>query len=165
MSRIEPHWEVLPAAQRDIWPHLAPSVDLGLVLYGGTAIALRLGHRTSIDFDFFTEQPLDREVLAHSFAFLGRSEVIQDRPNTFSVLAPAGNGRVKISFFGEIATGRARQLRTQHPMELSKWLPCSICWLRNSRSFNNGSKQRITSIWLRFLKPEYLWNRVLPPHR
>jgi hypothetical protein len=107
MSRIEPHWEVLPAAQRDLWPHLAPTVDLGLVLYGGTAIALRLGHRTSIDFDFFTEKPLDREAIARSFAFLSRSEVIQDRPQTFSVLAPAGSGRVKISFFGKIATGRA----------------------------------------------------------
>ena len=63
MSRFEPHWEVLPAAQREFWPLLAGSVDLGLVLYGGTAVALRLGHRHSIDFDFFTEKPLDREQL------------------------------------------------------------------------------------------------------
>lgn len=32
---------------------------LGFALYGGTAIALRLGHRTSVDFDFFNDRPLD----------------------------------------------------------------------------------------------------------
>jgi hypothetical protein len=107
MSRFEPHWEVLPAEQKEIWPFLAPSVDLGLVLYGGTAAALRLGHRISIDFDFFTERPLNREELRRNFAFIPRSKVIQDRQDTLTVLAPARNGSVKISFFGEIGIGRA----------------------------------------------------------
>jgi hypothetical protein len=107
MSVFEPHWEALPLAQQEIWPHLAATVDLGFVLYGGTAVALRLGHRTSIDFDFFTEKQLDREELRRSFGFLGRSTVIQDRPDTFSVLAPAGGGIAKVSFFGEIGIGRA----------------------------------------------------------
>jgi hypothetical protein len=107
MSRFEPHWEVLPAAQREIWPLLAASVDLGLVLYGGTAVALRLGHRSSVDFDFFTEKPLNRQELRRQFKFLGRSEVIQDRQDTLSVLAPVREGSVKVSFFGEIEIGRA----------------------------------------------------------
>jgi hypothetical protein len=106
MNRFEPHWEVLPAPQREIWPQLAASVNLGLVLYGGTAVALRLGHRTSVDFDFFTEQPLNREELNKHFQFLGRSEVIQDRPDTLTVLAPIGNTGVKISYFGAIGIGR-----------------------------------------------------------
>jgi hypothetical protein len=80
---------------------------LGLVLYGGTAVALRLGHRSSIDFDFFTERPLNREALANAFAFIARSEVIQDRPDTLTVLAPVGQDRVRVSFFGGIAMGRA----------------------------------------------------------
>jgi hypothetical protein len=107
MSRFEPHWEVLPAAQREFWPLLAGSVDLGLVLYGGTAVALRLGHRHSIDFDFFTEKPLDREQLGRAFAFLRNAEVIQDRPDTLSVLAPTREGSVKVSFFGRVDIGRA----------------------------------------------------------
>ncbi len=107
MSAFEPHWEALAAAQREIWPHLAASVDLGLVLYGGTAVALRLGHRSSVDFDFFTESRLDREELGRNFAFLGRSKVLQDRGDTLSVLAPAREISVKISFFGEIGIGRA----------------------------------------------------------
>lgn len=107
MTTFQPHWQVLPPAQRDIWPRLAASSRLGLVLYGGTAAALRLGHRTSIDFDFFTEQPLNREELSRGFDFLGNSTVIQDRPDTLTVLAPAGTGSVKVSFFAEIEMGRA----------------------------------------------------------
>lgn len=107
MSRFQPHWEVLPAEQQEIWPLLAPGVELGLVLYGGTAAALRLGHRKSIDFDFFTEKPLNRDELRRNFAFLNRSKVIQDRQNTLTVLAPARDSSVKISFFGEIGIGRA----------------------------------------------------------
>jgi hypothetical protein len=106
MSSFEPHWEVLPAAQREIWPLLAASVDLGLVLYGGTAAAMRLGHRTSIDFDFFTERRIDREELGRGFDFLGRSKVIQDQEDTLTVLAPVGEASVKLSFFGEIGIGR-----------------------------------------------------------
>jgi Nucleotidyl transferase AbiEii toxin, Type IV TA system len=106
MMRFEPHLEVLPPAQQEIWSLLAGSVELGFVLYGGTAVALRLGHRSSIDFDFFNERPLVREELRKTFQFLGRSEVIQDRPDTFSVLTPATKGSVKISFFGGIGIGR-----------------------------------------------------------
>ncbi|WP_373321508.1 nucleotidyl transferase AbiEii/AbiGii toxin family protein [Rivihabitans pingtungensis] len=40
---------------------LAQASKLGFVLYGGTAIALRLGHRESVDFDFFSDRPLDRD--------------------------------------------------------------------------------------------------------
>lgn len=51
--------EILPEAQQKLWPYLA-DVPKDFVLYGGTAIALRYGHRQSIDFDFFTSnQQLD----------------------------------------------------------------------------------------------------------
>ena len=59
MRSFEPHMEILPKAQRALWGLLAPCVDLGFVLYGGTAIALQLGHRSSVDFDFFSHFPLD----------------------------------------------------------------------------------------------------------
>jgi hypothetical protein len=38
---------------------LGPARSLGFVLYGGAAIALRLGHRQSVDFDFFSSRPLN----------------------------------------------------------------------------------------------------------
>ncbi len=107
MSVFGPHWEVLPPAQQELWPALKAGTGLGLVLYGGTAVALRLGHRSSIDFDFFTDKLLDRNSLYRRFSFLEQSQVIQDRPDTLSVLAPATAAHVKVSFFGDIDIGRA----------------------------------------------------------
>jgi hypothetical protein len=107
MSAFEPHWEVLPESQRALWPQLKASAELGLVLYGGTAAALRLGHRISVDFDFFTEGTLNRAELQDRFAFLRQSTVVQDRPDTLTVLARAAEDSVKVSFFGGIDMGRA----------------------------------------------------------
>lgn len=100
---------VLPAAQRRIWPNLAPTTRLGFVLYGGTAIALRLGHRTSIDFDFFTEQPLDHAAVRTSHTFFDQVTVLQEGPDTLTVLVHDSvepNSHVKVSFFGGIDIGR-----------------------------------------------------------
>ena len=43
----------LPAAQRRLWNELG-NVPPEFVLCGGTALALLLGHRRSIDYDFFS---------------------------------------------------------------------------------------------------------------
>ena len=60
---FKPGMLVLPTAQRYLWAELSQAAKLGFVLYGGTAVALRLGHRTSVDFDFFSDGSLNREVL------------------------------------------------------------------------------------------------------
>lgn len=109
MRTFTPHLEILPPEQRRLWPDLAPTAGLGLVLYGGTAIALRLGHRQSVDFDFFTEAPLDREALRTVLPFVGRSVVVQDRPDAWTMLVPVEGGvrpQVKVSFFGGLTFGR-----------------------------------------------------------
>ena len=69
------------------------------VLYGGTAIALQLGHRQSVDFDFFSNRPLDPTKLVPAIPFLAAATVTQREPNTFSCLVDRG-GPVKLSFFG-----------------------------------------------------------------
>jgi hypothetical protein len=105
---------VLPPEQKQLWPALRPSAHLGFVLYGGTAIALQLGHRSSVDFDFFTDQPMDRGRIYSAFPFLNASTLLQDQPNTLSFLAPSTPGqqnRVKVSFFGGIAHGRVGEPR------------------------------------------------------
>ena len=104
-----PRMDVLPPAQQRLWPELRHATDLGFTLYGGTAIALRLGHRDSVDFDFFSEKPLDREAIKAAFPFVARSTTLQDQDNTWVVLVPCGNSErehVKVSFFGTIAFGR-----------------------------------------------------------
>lgn len=53
---IRPRIDILPEAQKILWPMLK-EVPKDFVLYGGTAVALRYGHRKSVDFDFFSSLP------------------------------------------------------------------------------------------------------------
>ncbi|MCL2658145.1 MAG: nucleotidyl transferase AbiEii/AbiGii toxin family protein [Betaproteobacteria bacterium] len=107
--KFKPRVDILPPAQKRLWPELSNAPNLGFTLYGGTAIALRLGHRDSVDFDFFSEKPLDREAIKAAFPFMEQSTTLQDRDNTWVVLVPYGDAErehVKVSFFGTIAFGR-----------------------------------------------------------
>ena len=105
MTSFKPHLEVLPQAQKDIWPTLGWTTANRFVLYGGTAIALRCGHRASIDFDFFTDEPLNQsgilqELQKARIAF----HVVQDENNSLTVVTEPGD--VRLSFFGGLGMGR-----------------------------------------------------------
>jgi hypothetical protein len=108
VSSFRPRLEILPAEQRQLWPSLAELAENRFVLYGGTAIALRFGHRVSVDFDFFSHRPLDRAALVRSIPWLATAEVLQDQPDTLTVLTiPAGGqAPVKVSLFGGLRIGR-----------------------------------------------------------
>jgi hypothetical protein len=103
---LEPRLDILPVAQKEIWASLATVPQLNFVLYGGTAIALHLGHRESLDFDFFRSEPLDKDEIRTKFRFVRGAAVLQDAPNTLVVLAKVPAGSVKVSFFGGIGFGR-----------------------------------------------------------
>lgn len=98
------HQDILPEAQRRLWPYLASFQDR-FVLYGGTAVALRLGHRYSVDFDFFSAEPLNIDALFQEHDFLRDSDVLQQEPDTLTVSVDAG-APVKVSLFGGITFGR-----------------------------------------------------------
>jgi hypothetical protein len=68
--------------------------SIGFVLYGGTAIALRLGHRASIDFDFFSDKPLDRRALSAAVPLVSTAKLLQETPGYFSFFAALKMGRV-----------------------------------------------------------------------
>jgi hypothetical protein len=101
---MRPRLDSLPAEQRHLWPELS-QIPEHFVLYGGTAVALRLGGRQSVDFDFFTNQPVSADVLSRSLAFLDGAELIQSELNTASFTVDRG-GAIKISFFGGLTIGR-----------------------------------------------------------
>ena len=103
---LEARTDILPAAQQEIWPLLAAAPRLSFVLYGGTAVALQLGHRTSIDFDFFNAAPLDKVGIESSFPFMAAASTLQEDRNTLVVGATMPSGTVKVSFFGRISIGR-----------------------------------------------------------
>jgi hypothetical protein len=53
---VFPRLDILPPAQRQLWPELAKVSDEAFVLYGGTAVALYLGHSESVDLIFLAAQ-------------------------------------------------------------------------------------------------------------
>jgi hypothetical protein len=105
-ARFRPKTEVLPKPQQEAWPLLAPASGLSFVLYGGTAVALHLGHRQSSDFDFFRSAPLDKKELAASFPFMPDAQTMQEDDNTMVVIVPMASGQVRVSFFGGLNIGR-----------------------------------------------------------
>src|SRR3954462_1440813 len=111
---FDPRIGILPPAQKEIWPQLVAAPDLSFVLYGGTAVALHLGHRISIDFDFFNAEPLDKARIETNFQFVRNARTIQEDENTLVMDVPMPSGSVKLSFFGGLALGRINDpLRTK----------------------------------------------------
>lgn len=104
-GRFEPKTNILPPAQQEIWPLLAPAPRLFFVLYGGTAVALHLGHRVSIDFDFFRNERLQKQEIDTSFPFMRDARTLQEDENTLVLSVPMPSGAVKVSFFGNIDIG------------------------------------------------------------
>ncbi len=105
MSSFKPHLEVLPVAQKETWPTLGWTIANRFVLYGGTGIALRCGHRASIDFDFFTDQQLNQSTILQELRKSGMAfHVVQDEKNSLTVVTEPGN--VRLSFFGALGMGR-----------------------------------------------------------
>ena len=82
------------------------------MLYGGIAIALRCGHRVSVDFAFFSARPLDRAALRRLLPWLDNTTTLQDQPGTLTVLSAGdaeGQDGVKLSWFGGLSIGRVAQ--------------------------------------------------------
>ncbi|EFI36330.1 conserved hypothetical protein [Desulfonatronospira thiodismutans ASO3-1] len=106
MYIFKPDLNILPPAQRNVWNRLGV-IPKNFVLYGGTAIALHLGHRSSVDFDFFSHDSFESDRLCHMVSSLGTYEVLQAQEDTLTIVL-TDNDPVKISFFGGIKTGRVK---------------------------------------------------------
>jgi hypothetical protein len=101
---FKPRLDVLPAAQKNLRPELAQTPS-HFTLYGGTAIALRLGHRQSVDFDFFSPRTFEPRSLLETIPYLKSSEARQTAPNTLTVTAQR-SGPIQLQFFGNFNRGQ-----------------------------------------------------------
>lgn len=71
MSTVfEPRLDILAESQLRLWPEL-DAVPTHFVLYGGTGLALQIGHRFSEDFDFFSSFGFDRLGCNRACLFFG----------------------------------------------------------------------------------------------
>lgn len=101
---FQPRLDILAGAQRRLWDELGATPS-GFVLYGGTAIALRLGHRQSEDFDFFSNEPFAPTELRKRIVYLKGAENEHLAANTLWCRVSRGE-TVRISFSGDLEMNR-----------------------------------------------------------
>jgi hypothetical protein len=113
LSFRQPHWEALTTKTRDAF-HLLSDLEMVSRFYlaGGTGLALHLGHRFSVDLDFFCDRSdavnsEERSILRQAFADPTLA-IIHDKDSTF-VATWQGVG---ISFFRLNLYPLARQALT-----------------------------------------------------
>lgn len=91
-------YDILDEERVNILPRLSFLKDR-FYLAGGTGLALQLGHRDSVDFDFFTKQSLDTfnlyKGLLQVFGQENVSKTLEEK-DTLNVIL---NGNIKLSFF------------------------------------------------------------------
>jgi hypothetical protein len=99
LEMFAPNLSILPESQRQLWAEF--------VLYGGTALALRLGHRQSEAFDFFSNVSFQAHSLRDRLPYLKHAEMTQFQDNTLTAVVDR-NGPVKLSFFGSLGIKRVQ---------------------------------------------------------
>lgn len=105
---FEPRLDILPESQRRLWPEL-DAVPSDFVLYGGTGLALQLGHRASEDFDFFSSSGFDPDRLRARLPFFRDLDPadpdtwVHRKRDNLEAFVNRG-GVVKIAFFGGLDT-------------------------------------------------------------
>jgi len=104
MEILKPRLNILPAPQLRLWGELL-DIPEEFTLYDATALALHLGHRESVDFDFFGREHFDVDALADRVPFLADARTIQRAANALTVLVDRA-GPIQVSFFGMPKIGR-----------------------------------------------------------
>jgi len=89
------HYETIEQSTLDLLKRIQSISELsGLRLVGGTALALILGHRKSIDLDFFGRIEESSEELAYYMSQLGETEILKASKNINTFLVD----NVKVDF-------------------------------------------------------------------
>jgi hypothetical protein len=103
-NAFAPRLDILPAAQRRLWPELAQTPS-NFTLYGGTGIALRLAHRSSVDFDFLSSKSFAPNSLLKDLPYLKGAVVRQSSTNNLTVTVDRA-GPIQLSFFDHLDLGQ-----------------------------------------------------------
>jgi len=103
-ATFEPRLDILPESQLRLWQEL-DAVPSDFVLYGGTGLALQLGHRASEDFDFFSSSDFEPDRLRSRLPFFRDLDPtdpdlwVHHKRDNLEAFVNRG-GLVKVAFFG-----------------------------------------------------------------
>ncbi len=91
------HFDILPEGQFQLFEELSSQAFISdFYLAGGTCLALQVGHRRSLDFDFFIPADFETSLIINNLTQMGNYQRDNEEKNTIN---GSLNG-VKISFFG-----------------------------------------------------------------
>jgi len=90
---------ILDSKRLAVLPLIAVSAQ-DFYLAGGTALALHLGHRDSIDFDFFRAESFSTEKLWEKLQTIFLSHTLLKTQDEIDTLSCVIDGEVRLSFFG-----------------------------------------------------------------
>ncbi|MGI6702804.1 MAG: nucleotidyl transferase AbiEii/AbiGii toxin family protein [Clostridia bacterium] len=77
-------WDILNGNQRKVLEKILENMPLpGSYLAGGTALALILGHRESVDFDWFVREDFDPERLEYLLSQMGQLKTVETKKGTY----------------------------------------------------------------------------------
>ena len=137
------HEKVLPPNSKGLLAEIesmGSDAPCGWVLAGGTGLALKMGHRISIDFDFFRTEGMDISALHRSLISIDTYETLQESEGTLTVLIRD----VKMSFF---------QVRDPFIFETESYLffsvadPREIALMKLVAIANRGSKKDFVDLY------------------
>jgi hypothetical protein len=103
-ATFDPRLDILPESQLRLWQEL-DAVPSDFVLYGGTGLALQLGHRASEDFDFFSSSGFEPDQLRSRLPFFRDLDPtdpdtwVHYKRDNLEAFVNRG-GLVKVAFFG-----------------------------------------------------------------
>jgi hypothetical protein len=100
LHSMDIHWDILDDNRKEIAPLFKGFSEQGFYLAGGTGLALQLGHRDSIDFDFFIRDDFDTQILTERINQTFHNQhvlITQIEKNTLSCLL---NNKIQLSFLG-----------------------------------------------------------------
>lgn len=108
------NYDILSTEQKDILPDIQ-DINKNFLLVGGTAIALHLGHRKSIDFDFFSDQEFDMDSLKNQLRKnLSFDKIIIDKANEFTFISKG----VKITYLYYPFPIKGNLTQAEHNLQL-----------------------------------------------
>lgn len=94
------HWNILDKKCLKMLPQLEfLRKEFGFYLAGGTALALQIGHRTSVDFDFYSTREFNKNnvALASFKEHLDQLTIVQSLTNT--IIAKVGDIGVSVFYY------------------------------------------------------------------
>ncbi|MFA6924256.1 MAG: nucleotidyl transferase AbiEii/AbiGii toxin family protein [Bacteroidales bacterium] len=96
---MEIHWDILDNKRKSILPLFKHFADEGFYLAGETGLALQIGHRDSIDFDFFKKDDYDTVVLIKKLEAVFKNHKLSITQQDKNTVSCSIDNNIRLSFF------------------------------------------------------------------